>query len=94
MRHTHCADCQIPLRTQGMDAAKMPGTRLHAAKGRCGVCYGAIYERDPLRQRKDRIQPPTLASLMAEKEAFEAARRKRGVPPEGLRGGRYLPVDA
>ena len=90
-----CIDCGVTLRTATMSAQRFPDSKRHAAGGKCFSCY-----------RADRIVPlkdgekvdhgnrygarPTLANLLAERKAFEAGRRARGIPPEGIRGSRYI----
>ena len=94
MTDRKCTDCGVPIRTASMPAAKFPGSRMHAAKGKCFSCYKANRAaplKDPMKVDHGARYGarPTLESLMAERDAFVAARRKRGVPPEGVLRGRY-----
>ena len=101
MKHSHCIGCDRPMRTKSMDKEKFPGTRVHAARGKCGSCYeldrtkrdGDRPHRGPNTTTRGMGARPTVESLLAERDRFNEARRKRGVPKEGLLFARQ-PIDA
>jgi hypothetical protein len=68
MAPAECIDCGIGLRTYKDPEGKHPGTRKHAAKGRCTVCYG--------RHIRGTDKPRTVEPVTID-PALEAMMRKR-----------------
>ena len=90
-----CIDCKTPMRPYGATVAKVPGTyETGGAAGRCGGCQKRFRAAAVKAAGEPRPGRPSLARLLAEKDAFAAARRARGVPPEGVLRGGYQRVDA
>lgn len=90
MKHTHCVECNHPLRTSKQSAKDYPGTRAHQGRGLCSACYqprkGAFVPPPKPAETYRKHQPgarPSVESLHAERARFDAARRKRGVPAAG-----------
>ena len=73
-------DCHRHMRPTKTKAADYPGTVSYGADGQCSMCY-----RAKLAAQQAEAQDLKHQSNMAQAAAFVAVRRRRGVPPEGLR---------
>lgn len=77
-----CDTCHRPMRSQYVKAADAPGTIARSGPGICVMCR----DRPKKAARKDRMIPlgPPNPVLAAWRIVYEADRRNRGIPPEGL----------
>lgn len=74
-----CHGCGKPLRASRTRAADAPGTVPAARTNQCETCYRVEHPRPP---RITNTTPnPVLAAWRI---VYEADRRNRGIPPEGL----------
>lgn len=76
-----CNRCGWKLRRRTETLADHPGTRPFKARGKCAQCYEWAWQSGTLEPLPLR---PTEAWNLAEYEAFTAARRRRGIPEQGL----------
>ena len=80
----YCGGCERPLRPANKKLSEWPGTILHAARGVCATCYkspNGSYPPPPVDGPREDAQANAFrnfANLVAD-------RRRRGIPPGGLR---------
>ena len=67
---SECIDCGVPMRPYNRSEADHPGTRKHASKGRCTVCYGRHIRGTDKKPKPEPTVDPAL-------EAFNRKRRER-----------------
>lgn len=77
-KYTHCKTCNSRLRPKGQTLDEYPGTKAHSANGLCSGC-----NTNKLRN-KTPLTDPKPAHVI-EHLHYIHARRKRGIPTEGIK---------
>lgn len=86
---TPCLGCRKPLRTRRSTLPSHPGTRAHRAGGYCTTCWREATTTNP-EPRITAIAPapqdldPHHAHIRRGVDKLIAARRARGIPPQGI----------
>jgi hypothetical protein len=76
-------DCRVPTRSSKATLQDYPDTRARGTGGLCATCSGRKRRGTPMKASFD-AKEAQHQSNVAGVEAYMAARRRRGVPPEGL----------
>lgn len=73
-------DCDRMMRPTKSLAKDYPRTVSYGADGKCSMCY-----RAELREKQEAQNDARHQENLRQAEAFAASRRRRGIPPEGIR---------
>jgi hypothetical protein len=85
-----CKGCSASIRPHGSTEAEFPGTVPSWGNRQCRICDYTAAGKDPAIRF---IPVQRVSYLSSLRSGYEIERLRRGVPPEGSRGGRVPLTD-